>query len=453
MKKTLAIAAVLVTSLFAVQDSPEQIAEKRRLYAELEAARADIKAAEVRITAAMESMIAPPPVVVEPPVVEAPWTHAFADMTVEQAVNAARQRVDPLLQSAPERVDTGFDAVYSELPAEIRNESRAGRWGKSYGATRQYNDEGRLIPREHDLLMDNVWLSGPWDAESTGAKWFVRMSNIPQARISRMRVVGSDLGGVNFPTEHAVYLDVSGAVSITDCLFENLGGHGVYLTNRAYDYEQYGFLSLPFTEKPSWFCDNVVVLNCEQDASKSAFNFTFYDPGSYEHPGDVVVRNCVSIQAWPFQRPQSLNDRHSVLPYRQGETRSSGGIVVTNYNPNHMGGEGWPTHSVVVDSSVIWTVQARHAALSLHGAEEYLIRDSLIRAEGPGGNHIIEIGGREGIKSFRGPTQVVIENNSAEGMQARIWLDFENFQIVELDSVGVRRTWTPEGITEVQLSK
>lgn len=475
---TLALATTVALAFAATQSTNDRL---RSIYRSMEQARGDVEharedldAADAAIEAAQAELFVlarelarpvppprqppilepDPPVIVDPPppTQSGIWSHGFGTMTLELAIEAARDRVDPILQAAPARTEAGFDQVWSELSdlgdnGFLSNESRHGRWGKSYGSPRHYSAPDVLIPRSVGLRMDNVWLSGPWDEASTGAKWFVRMSNLPSAHFSRMRLVGTILNGRAWPKEHGVYVDVSGSVSFTDCLFEDLGGHGVYVNNRAYAFQQFGFITLPFTETHSWTCDNVIVLNCEQDASRSAYNFTFNDAGSYAHPGVIRISNCVSITAWPFQRSQGDNVRHPIEPYIQGYTRASGGMVVTNFDSAHMSGEGWPTESVTIEDSVFWTVQARHSILSLRGAESYLIKDSFVKAEGTGHNSLIEIGSRDGRPGFRGPRVVIFENVMAEGVRARIWRDSNNFEIIDLNTLGVRQTWTPTGIT------
>jgi hypothetical protein len=438
-----------------IKETRDQSAVTLQAKRDLAAAMAERKRSMDEFLAAIAQ--ADPPVIVDPPPPPTTtWSHGYSTMTLELAISAARDRVDPILQAAPARTEKGFDVIYQELEDAGRNgfiagESRHGRWGKSYGSPRRYDENGILIPRLVGLGMDNIWLSGPWDEESTGAKWFVRMSNLPSARFSRMRVVGSDLNGRNFPKEHGVYIDVSGSVRFINCLFEDLGGHGVYVNNRAYDFQQFGIITLPFAEQATWSCDNIVILNCEQDASRSAFNFTFNDAGSYDYPGTVLVQNCVSIQAWPFQRSQGTNDRYPITPYIQGYVRASGGMVVTNHDAAHMGGAGWPTESVTIEDSVFWTEQGRHSVLSLRGAESYLIKDSFIKASGPGHNSLIEIGSKDGIPGIRGPRTVVFENVVADGVRARIWRDSNNFEIVDLHTLGVRQTWTPAGVTTENL--
>lgn len=404
--------------------------------------------------------IDPPPIIVDPPPVkpptspDMPWPHELARVDVEQAKTVARERVTPILDAAPARTEMGYDVVFRDLEDAGRNgfisgESRHGRWGKSYGARKKYDSEGNLLPRNVGLGMDNVWYSGPWDDQSTGAKWFVRMSNLPSAIITRMKVVGETLSGRATPKEHGVYIVVSGDVTFADCLFELLGGHGPYIANRSYEDPKYGITSFPFTEAPTWLCDNVTCIDDELDASRSAFNYTFYDCGNYEHPGEVIVKDCASIMAWDFQRNQGTNDRHPVEPYITGETRSSGGMVVTNYNQAHMGVQGqWPTDRVVITRCYFHTVQARHALLNLRGAREYLVKDSTLRAEGPGANKICEFGAKErGSSVMAGPGRVIIENCIAPDIMARIWTTPTDHEAIDMNCPGQRITWTPNGTT------
>lgn len=379
-----------------------------------------------------------------------PWTHNFARMTMIEAVSAARLRVTPILRAAPAREDMGYDIVYPDLHlagdnGTITNESRHGRWGKAYGCNKHYYASGRLIPRSTNLTMDNCHAAGPWDDQSSGSKWHVRMSNIPEATITRCVVIGETLKGRQSPKEHGWYLDMSGDATFADCLFEDIGGHGVYLTNRPEPFQQYGRLSLYFKEAPTWLCDNVIQIHNEQDASRSSFDFTFYDPGSYEFPGEVIIKDCASITAWPFQRSQNNNERHRIEPYIEGETRASGAMVVTNYVA--LGQRGWPTERIVLTRCVLWTVQARHDLALLRGAKDYLLKDSFFKTEGPNASPFIEIGARRGRTGFRGPHEVVIENCLAENVQARIWRDADNSDVIDLHTPGKRVTWTPSGVT------
>jgi len=432
----------------------------------LAATRIELARTQDALDACMAGAPVDPPIIVDPPIVVPPdppvtkppttpgdaWPHALARSSVADAAAACEARVMPILEAAPARTDVGYDIVYRDLHLAgrngyIANEMRAGRWGKSYGCNRHHNADGSLVPRSTVLVMDNIELAGPWDDQSSGAKWFVRMSNIPQATMTRFNVVGEDLKGRNFPKEHGCYLDVSGDVTFADSLYKNIGGHGVYVTNRAYSFQQYGFISLPFTAPPTWTFDNVIQLHNEQDASRSAFDFTFYDPGSYEHPGEVIVKDCASIQAWPYQRPQGTNERHPVEPYRPGETRASGGLVVTNYDHSHMGREGaWPTERVVITRSYFRAVQARHNLISISGAKHVLLKDSTFIAEGPGANTVIHIGAKERDGLWMAePRSVVLENCVAPGMSVEI-ARRDGLPAVSIDAncPGRRVTWTPE---------
>jgi hypothetical protein len=115
-------------------------------------------------------------------------------------------------------------------------------------------------------------------------------------------------------------------------------------------------------------------------------------------------------------------------------------MVVTNYE--EFPEEGWPTELLVLRSCVWWQVKAKHSMGDLRNIQEVLIEDCFFRAE----DHMqpyINLGGKKDDPRFKAPERVVIRNCKSDGVTLRIWRNENDFDLIDLNTVGTEFIWTP----------
>jgi len=369
------------------------------------------------------------------------WTHRFEYLTLEEAKNVARNRIN--IPPASTRQD-----VLGWQPFNFPNGDPYREVAKSRGNASTY-DQKLFSNLSHELdypnnaAFYNVEMLAP---TNTALKWYCRMGNLGTLKVHTAKVVGIT-GPHNYypnevrqyPIEHAFYCETVYGAEFTNSLFEDLGGHGIYIAYRPNQFQQYPPSNKPFDRKPFYSVKGVSLIDTEQDASRGSHSITFFDPGSGEFPGTIIVEDTCIINGWDFERYQGTNERFDISN-NPNRVRSCGPMVVTNYE--EFPEEGWPTELLVLRSCVWWQVKAKHSMGDLRNIQEVLIEDCFFRAE----DHMqpyINLGGKKDDPRFKAPERVVIRNCKSDGVTLRIWRNENDFDLIDLNTVGTEFIWTP----------
>lgn len=370
----------------------------------------------------------------------AQWTHRFEYLDLEQAKKVARDRIR-LPDESTRVVKDGwnpFDSPNGDPYREI---------GVSRSVTQSY------IQKSYSNLSDN--LRNPNNAafinvrllpvQNDQYKFFCRMDNIGFLVVDSCQVVGIT-GPHNYienqvrqyPMEHAFYCEVVYGINFNNCLFEDLGGHGVYIAYRPRPFQQYGAQNKPFDRKPRYRIKNVSLIDTEQDASRGSHSITFFDPGNADFPGDILIEDTCVINGWDFERYQGNNERYEISDHPD-RVRSCGPIVITNFE--EFPEEGWPTDTLTLRRVVFWQVKAKHSMGDIRNIREVLIEDCFFRAEDHM-NPVINLGSKDGDARFKAPEKVTIRNCKSDGVILRIWKDDETYEDIDLNTEGREFVWT-----------
>jgi hypothetical protein len=371
-----------------------------------------------------------------------PWTHEFEELSLEEAKHVARNSIIllPEFTRTPVSGWKGFDSPNGSYYSEI-SMSRGTQY--SYDQLLFSNLNADLEKPNHAVFW-NTELLLPINDQ---LKWYCRMGNIGFLRVGNTSIVGETAphnyipGWLRqYPMEHAFYCEVVYGVYFRNCLFEDLGGHGIYIAYRPNPYQQYAAANKEFDWKPFYYIKDVALIDTDQDASKGSHSITFFDPGSGEFPGTIIIEDTSVINGWDFERYQGTNERFRISD-NPDRVRACGPIVVTNYE--EFPEEGWPTDRLTLRRCVFWSVKAKHSMGDLRNIREVLIEDCFFRAQ-DSVNPILNIGSIKDEPQFKAPERVIIRNCKSDGVTLRIWLDGENYEDLDLNTVGTQIVWTPE---------
>lgn len=201
----------------------------------------------------------------------------------------------------------------------------------------------------------------------TKMKWGMRRFNLGD-----VTVVDCDF--TDIPLEHGIYDSLAGHGLYQGNTFRGLGGQALQIAHRDQAYQQYGADNLPFRSPPLIVVDDCHAVDCGQHASRSGFTWTFFDPGTEENPGTLILRGCTSVHAWDFARTTGgqivdEDDRWGI--------RSPGGLVVQHYRPLSKDAPvGAATRAVVIDRCLFDHTQSTMSIAAIRGVETILIEDS-----------------------------------------------------------------------------
>lgn len=369
-----------------------------------------------------------------------PWTHKAQDLTLEQAKKIARSMVKLAPSFTRENV-YGWQP-FNSPDGEAYTEISKSRCNYNDYDQKLFSNLNTDLEKPNDAAFFNVELLPPTNDE---LKWYCRMSNLGTLYVYGAKIVG--ITGTHsyipdqlrqYPIEHAFYCETVYGANFNDSLFEDLGGHGIYIPYRPRPFQQYPALNKSFDRKPYYEIKNVSLIDTDQDASRGSHSITFFDPGDGAFPGDILIQDTRVINGWDFERYQGSNERFEISD-DPNRVRSCGPLVVTNFE--EFPEEGWPTDSLTLRRCVFWSVKAKHSMGDIHNVRSVLIEDCFFRAEDHMNPYII-IGAKEGDPRFKAPEKLVIRNCKSDGVLIKLWLDEENFEIIDPNTVGTEYIWT-----------
>lgn len=371
----------------------------------------------------------------------AQWTHRFEYLNLEQAKTVARNRIQ-LLDESTREVKYGWNP-FNFPNGDPYREIGVSRGVQTYYIQKSYSNLSDNLDNPNNAAFINVRLL---PVENNQYKFFCRMDNIGFLFVDSCEVVGVTRehnyyeGQVRqYPMEHAFYCEIVYGAVFNNSLFEDLGGHGIYICYRPRPFQQYPPQNKFFDRKPRYKISNVSLIDTEQDASRGSHSITFFDPGDGTFPGDILIEDTCVINGWDFERYQGTNERFPISndPNR---VRSCGPIVVHNYE--EFPEEGWPTNSLTLRRVVFWQVKAKHSMGDIRNIREVVLEDCFFRAEDHM-NPYINIGAKQDDPRFKTVERLVIRNCKSDGVLIKLWLDEENFEIIDPHTVGTELIITP----------
>jgi hypothetical protein len=280
---------------------------------ELQACREENKALRERIEDLLEQGEEP-----EPPVTGFDAL-SCAGNTAEQnkalAIPAIRASREPRIgvESIPDITPTTWsqgDLVRENL------ESKVGKGYSQWNHNVHRNNVDGGEERPGSYLWKNVGCSPELDPLATQLKWGTREFNVAL----RMFV---DCDFTDITQEHGLYVSNYADTEVTNCTFLRCGSQGVQWAHRELPYGQYGADTLPYQSKPRHVLRDSHFVDNAYKGTRPSFNATYFDPGSSEFPGTLLIENCSFVCDWP--EPKAVWG---------GEQRSTGGLVVAHMQGN-----------------------------------------------------------------------------------------------------------------------
>ena len=187
---------------------------------------------------------------------------------------------------------------------------------------------------------------------NAGLKWGTREYNVPH-RVFR------DCDWFEIPKEHGVYASNYEGTVVDRCTFVRMGSQGVQFAHRPVPYNQYLPDNRAYDAPPIHVLRHSHFIDCGQGGDRPSFNATYFDPGSSEHPGTLLVRGCSFVADWA----DSLAD-----------TKSTGALVVTP-----MGGAGELTSNfmklVEIRNTLFDFTAGDRSIVSIRSTDEVVIED------------------------------------------------------------------------------
>ena len=132
-------------------------------------------------------------------------------------------------------------------------------------------------------------------AGATQLKWGTREYNAPFRSF-----IECDF--TRIPREHGLYVSNYEGTHIEDCTFLECGSQGVQFAHRPLPYQQYDADTLPYQEPPTHVCRNSHFVDNALGGDRPSFNLTYFNPGTSENPGTLLVEDCTFVAAWDEPR-------------------------------------------------------------------------------------------------------------------------------------------------------
>ena len=121
------------------------------------------------------------------------------------------------------------------------------------------------------------------------------------------------------PQEHGLYVSNYGDTTLEGCTFLKVGSQGAQWAHRSLPYQQYDADCLPYQEPPMHLVRDCHFVDCGYKGTRPSFNLTYFDPGTSEMPGTLVVEDSSFVSYWPEARKDgSLSTGAIVLAHMAG---------------------------------------------------------------------------------------------------------------------------------------
>lgn len=147
-------------------------------------------------------------------------------------------------------------------------------------------------------------------------KWGTREYNAPTRKFL-------DCDFVDIPREHGLYVSNNGSTHVEGSTFLRCGSQGVQFAHRPLPYQQYDADNLPYASRPHHIVRDSHFVDCAYKGDRPSYNLTYFNPGTSEMPGTILVEDCSFVCDWPEPRY-----------YGGQELRSTGAMVVGNMQGN-----------------------------------------------------------------------------------------------------------------------
>ena len=284
----------------------------------------------------------------------------YARNTAEQnkliAIPSVRESREPRTAtgSIPDitrTVWTEGDLVKENLESKVEKGYR--QW--NHNVHRNGVDEGEGRPGSY--LWKNVGVSPELDPLAGQLKWGTREYNVGP----RMFV---DCDFTDIPKEHGLYVSNYADTEIVNCTFLRCGSQGVQWAHRELPYGQYGADTLPYQSKPTHILRDSHFVDNAFKGDRPSFNATYFDPGTSEFPGTLLVENCSFVCDWP--EPKAVWG---------GEQRSTGALVVAHMQGNPDLKDQNMMEKVHVRNCLFDFTKGDRSLVSIRSADEVIFED------------------------------------------------------------------------------
>ena len=188
-------------------------------------------------------------------------------------------------------------------------------------------------------------------------KWGTREFNVPFRRF-----LSCDF--TEIPREHGFYVSNYEGSEVKDCTFLRCGSQGVQFAHRPLPYQQYDGDNLPYAEPPTHVVSNCHFVDNAYKGDRPSFNLTYFNPGTSENPGTILVENSTFVCDWP--EPKFYAGR---------ELRSTGAMVVGNMQGNAPLVGNPMMDTITLRNNLYDFTKNDRAIIELRSVEELFIED------------------------------------------------------------------------------
>ena len=162
-------------------------------------------------------------------------------------------------------------------------------YGDWLWASNLYRNGDTLAERPGKYTWRNIFIA-PTEGY-TSMKFGTREYNAPQREFY-------DCDFYAIPVEHGIYVSNYEGTVVDNCTFVRIGSQGVQFTHRADPYQQYGADNRPYSEKPLHILKDSHFIDCAQGGARPSYNASYFNPGSPEFPGTLLIENCSFVCKW-----------------------------------------------------------------------------------------------------------------------------------------------------------
>lgn len=215
----------------------------------------------------------------------------------------------------------------------------------------------KLEVRPGTYTWTNIGVRGAADASQL--KWGTREFNVPFRTFTSCDFT-------DIPREHGMYVSNYEGTLVEDCTFLRCGSQGVQFAHRELSYQQYDPDTLPYAEKPVHVCRNSHFVDNAYKGDRPSFNLTYFDPGTSDKPGTLLVDSCSFVADWPEARYDGK--------------KSSGGMVVSHAQGNPDLRDQCMMEKVHVKNCLFDFTKGDRSIASIRSTDEIIIEDSLFIA-------------------------------------------------------------------------
>jgi len=343
-----------------------------------------------------------------------PWTFAWFGKSAAEKKNARPpgwvDQERPTQTSGYIAVPSGSDIDLRDIAFEL----------PTY--TQKAISNGAKANADHPNVksyLENLWITEGHD----GLKWLSRKYNLSESVIRNTVVIGrmTERGRVS-PMEHDHYDCIHGSTLVEGKFASGLGGKGgCYFAYRPLPAKGYPAQNLEYTERPEHIARGNVVIDCEMDATRGSYSFSYFDSGSHEYPSTIYMDDNVIVSEWDVERPQGTNDYRDpgTYPASKGAVRTCGAFMASNFVV--LGRDVHTLERFTMVDHLIHLTQGRHLIGGVRDAKHVEFRGSVVETT----DHLnpnIDINGRDAYaRGMTPPESVTITNCLSNGANLRVW--------------------------------